>query len=235
MAEGGEMRGFVFAISFIIIFAGLLAAMPEGFQGVGGTADTLLPINPDLFTDFSATTDELDKTDFTNNFYTYDLGGYSWRLSSAGTQFKLDRKILVIGLLWFGAVEETKFVLDNGTSRGSTLTMSEIDADANEGAVRYDMEYTDSGNTAGGFIVYWNTTAYADPEDAWNNNVLHLVHGMGLDATAAKNIFALILGLLFFQLPDMPILVNLFIATPLWACIGFLLWYVITKSLPFVG
>lgn len=229
-----ERGSFVFALSFLIIFAGLIATMPADFYGLGESISDLLPVNPDLFTDFSATTDELDKTDFTNNFYTYDLGGYSWRLSSAGTQFKLDRKILVLGFLWFGAVQETEFVLDNGTSRGSTLTMSEIEGDADDGAGRYDLKYTDSANSAGGFVVYWNTTAYADPEDAWNNNVLHLVHGMGIDATAATNIFALLIGLLFFQLPDVPTLLNLVIATPIWACIVFLIWYVIKESLPFV-
>jgi hypothetical protein len=207
--------------------------MPAGLQGEGGTASELLPVDPNLLTDFSATA-TWDKTDYTNHFYAYDLGGYHWLTGDAGDLITVNRKVLWAGLLWFGAVENALFVLENGTSRGTSLSMEEIAGDATDGAVRYDLEYSTSGNTAGGFVAYWNTTAYADPEDAWDNNVLYLLHGMGIDTTAAGNIFALLVALLFLQLPDVPVLVNLLIATPIWACIIYLIWYVVKESLPFL-
>jgi hypothetical protein len=112
--------------------------------------------------------------------------------------------------------------------------MSEIAGDAEDGAVRYDLKYTDSGNDAGGFVVYWNTTAYADPEDAWDNDVLFLLHGMGIDATAAGNIFSLLVKLLTFSLPDVPILIGIIIGVLPWACIVYLCWFIIKESLPFL-
>jgi len=230
------MGGFVFAITFLLVFAGLLGSIPSDFQGEGGTVETLLPVNPDLFTDFSATTTPFTRTDFGANYiYEYTLGGFDWYCyTAAGASFIVNRKVKWGGLLWLGAVKNTEFVLDNGTSRGSTLTIEEIEGDADNGAVRYDLEYTDSGNSAGGFVFYWNTTLYADPADAWTNDVLELLHGVGIDSTAAKNIFSLLIGLLFFQLPDVPVLVNLLLATPIWACIVFLVWYAIKESLPLV-
>lgn len=228
-----EQRGFVFAIVFILVFSGLLVSMPTTFSGGGGTVDELSPVNPDLLTDFSATID-WDGTDYTNHFYAYDLGGYSWLSGDAGDLITINRKIKFGGLLWFGAVENTEFVLDNGTNRGVSLSIAEIEADATDGAVRYDLEYTDSGNSAGGFVAYWNTTAYATAALAWAADGLGLLHGMGIDTTAAENIFSLLVSLLFLQLPDVPVLFNLFLATPLWASIVFLIWYVIKESLPFV-
>lgn len=236
MAEGGELRGFVFAITFLLVFAGLIGSIPTDFQGQGGTVETLLPVNPNLFTDFSSTSTDFTRTDFSGGImvYDYDLGGHKWRCLYDGSQFSVYRKILLFGL-WFGATDSTQFYLDNGTSRDQFLSYTELEGDAEDGAVRYDLEYTDSGNAAGGFLFYWNTTLYPDPEDAWDNDVLYLLHGVGIDSTAAQNVFTLLIGLLFFQLPEVPVLVNLIIATPIWACIVFLIWYAVTKSLPLVG
>lgn len=230
-----ERASFVFVVSFLIILTTFLAAMPADLQGLDEGATALLPINPDLFTDFASTA-EFDKTDFsgiTTLLYGYDLGGYHWLagFSTATNEFAIERKILWGGLVWFGAVENTEFVLENGTSRGETVTFDQILADSTDGAVRYDLEYSDNGNDAGGFIFYWNVTEYASPLNAWSNNELYLVHGMGISAAAATNIFALLLGLMFFQIPDIPPLINLFISTFIWVSIAFLLWYVIKETL----
>ena len=228
-----EQRGFVFSITFILVFAALLAAMPAGLKGQGGTADTLLPVDPSLITDFSDSVD-FTRTDFTNYFYAYDLGGWKWQCGSAGTSFVVSRKVLIAGILWLGQLKETEFMLYNRTSRGTTLTMSEIEGDADDGTVRYSLEYVDNGNDAGGFVVYWNTTTYSNPTDAWNADKLYLLHGIGLGSSATSNIGALLVSLLLLQLPDVPVLVNVLIATPIWACIVYVLWYVIKEMIPFV-
>ena len=43
-----EYKGFVFAIIFIIIFAGLLASVPVDLQGQGTDPDILTPVDPAL-------------------------------------------------------------------------------------------------------------------------------------------------------------------------------------------
>lgn len=230
-----ERASFVFVVSFLIIFTGFLAAMPVDLQGHDESPVALLPIDPALLTDFASTA-EFDKTDFsgvTLLTYAYDLGGYHWlaAFSVATTEFAIERKVLWGGLIWFGAIENTAFFLPNGTSRGETVDFNQIDADATDGAVRYNLKFTDNGNDAGGFIFYWNTTAYASSLNAWSNNKLYLVHGMGISSASATNIFALLLGLMFFQVPGIPTIVNLFIATFIWVSIAFLFWYVIKETL----
>jgi hypothetical protein len=61
-----------------------------------------------------------------------------------------------------------------------------------------------------------------------------MLHGVGIDATAAMDIAQLLLGLLFLQLPDVPVLVNVLIAVPIWASVVYLIWFVIKETLPFV-
>lgn len=233
-----EQKSFIFAIVFIIVFSGLLVSMPAGLLGFGGSATELLPVNPNLLTDFSET-ENWTRTSFslegTTYYYNYALGGYSWYCTYSANTFTISRKILWIGFIWLGALENCEFFLENGTTRGTTLTMAEIEGDAEDGAIRYDCEFTESGNTAGGFIFYWNSTAYPDPADAWTADELNLLHGMGIDATAAGNIFSLLIALLFLQLPEVPVLVNLLLVTPIWACIIYLIWFVIVNSLPFLG
>ena len=226
-----EMRGFAFAVTFIIIFAGLVSTIPTDFFGAGATPDTpVIPINPNLLTDFTESEDFLPGN-FTLGSYIYVLGGREWICGCDGATISVAAKVLFIGL-WLGKVEYVKFTAPDGTDRGTSLTMVEIAADATDGEVLYSLQYDESGNTAGGFVVYWNTTTYATPALAWAGNALYLLHGVGM--TANTDIASLLIGLLFLQLPDCPFLVNLLIATPIWACIVYVLWYIIKEMIPFL-
>ena len=227
-----EQGTFIFAITFILVFSGLMVSMPVAFYGLGGTATNLLPVNPNLLSDF-AESENYTKSDFAPYTYSYDLGGYSWIAGTDGSTYVTVSQKIIIGILWFGAVENCEFVLSNGTSRGVQLSFAEIAGDAEDGAVRYDLRYIGSGNDAGGFVAYWNTTLYANPATAWANDKLTLLHGMGIDLTASTNVVTLLIGLLFFQIPEIPVLINLIIVAPIWTCIVYLLWYLIKESLPF--
>lgn len=229
-----EMKGFIFSVTFLIVFTGLIATMPTELFGYGGTATTIADVDPSLLTDFSDT-ENWTKSAYTNYFYSYEVGGYNWRAgSSAEPVLILDRKVYWLGLAWLGAVEHCAFFLANGTSRGTSLTMTEIEGDATDGAVRYNLQFTENSNDAGGFVVYWNSTLYPDPADAWTADKLNLLHGMGIDTTNAVNVVALLLGLLTFQIPDIPVLVNLIVVTPIAVCVIFLIWFIIKESLPFL-
>jgi hypothetical protein len=143
-------------------------------------------------------------------------------------------KVLIGGVLWLGGFETTTFYCENGTSRGEYLSITEIAEDADEGTVRYNLKFSVSGNDAGGFVAYWNTTLYEDPDDAWWASKLYLLHGVGIESSATANIGALLIGLLTLQLPDVPLLVNVLIAVPIWAGIIYVLWYIIKEMIPFV-
>lgn len=237
MSSGSEQRGFVFSVVFIVIFSTLLASIPAGFQGSGEDPDTVIPIDPSILTGFAETenyTPAAYSWVYPLYLYDYDLGAYSWRsYTDDDTYLNLGAKVFT-WIFWFGTIDACKFESPSGENRGPQLDFTEIDADAEDGTVRYSMTFTDSGNTAGSLVVYWNTTAYSSVNDAWDNDEAYLLHGVGIENTATTNIASLLVSLLFLQLPEVPVLINVFIAVPIWACIIYVLWFVIKEMIPFV-
>ena len=96
------------------------------------------------------------------------------------------------------------------------------------------MQFTSSGAAAGALVCYWNTTTYATSSLAWASNELYMLHGVGIESTATNDIGALIISLLLLQLPQVPTLVNVFLAVPIWACIVYVLWFIIKEMIPFI-
>ena len=237
MAEGGEMRGFVFSIVFIIVFSTLLSSIPVGLEGVGSSPDTVIPIDPSQLAGFDEV-QNYSKSAFTGTpkTYPYTLGNYDWNCLWADLtdDYFAVAALVYVWIFWLGNTDPVKFSSPDGIDRGTDLAVSEIAQDAENGVVRYSMLFTKSGEGAGSFVVYWNITQYTDPQDAMDNDVLYLLHGIGFSNTATTDIGSLLVGLLFLQLPDVPVLVNMFLAVPIWACIVFVLWFVIKEMIPFV-
>jgi hypothetical protein len=231
-----EQRTFVFAVTFIVVFSALIGSIPVDFQGQGSTVETLIPVNPNLLSDFSAK-EEYDKTDFSGIvtlFYVYELpvDGTTFECNYYDNAFSLAAHTLFVGL-WLGGMSWVNFISDNGTNHGLSVSFSDLENDAEEGAVRYTLQYEDTGNSAGGFVFYWNTTTYVNPSDAWDSDELYLLHGVGI--TASTDIASLLLALMFLQLPEVPTLVNVLIITPMWAGIIFVLWFIIKSMIPLLG
>lgn len=231
MAEGGEIRAFMFCVVFITMFGLLLNTIPTDFQGVGDAGDTVIPIDPSLVTGFAAS-EEYCKSNFTGTSYEYTLNSRDWVAGGASSYLSLSAKKKVFGL-WLGGLDICTFYAPDGSSNGITLEHTEIDADATDGAVRYTIQF-DSGDAAGFFVVYWNITEYATATLAWAASDLWIIHGIGFDSSATTNIGALLVSLLLLQIPDVPILIGALLATPPWACIIFTLWFVIKETMPFV-
>ena len=228
------MRPFTFAVIFILVFAGLLSTVPSGLQGAGAAGNPDTPLDPSTLTDFVSTTD-WDPTDFitiVQTTYAYTMTDY-WLCEFVVTSdsFNLAQKILWLGL-WFGGLDYAEFISDNGT-RYDAISFTDLENDAVDGYVRYDMTLTTSGTSAGSLIFYWNTTLYADPSDAWDNDVLYFLHGIGVATNT--DIVPLLLSLIFLQLPDCPFLINLLLATPFYACIVIIAYLLILKAIPLVG
>ena len=222
-----------------MVFAALLGSIPTGLQGDGIGPDGPTPLDPRLLSGFDEQ-ENYTKTAYSAGVgiytYEYSLGGRDWLSQYAdaeGLTFFISAKVYY--LIWLGHTDTCKFVLANGTSRGWTLTIDEIAGDAVDGAVRYSLIFLGSGEDAGAFVFYWNETLYSGPEDAWDNDLLYVIHGIGFRVTATNDIGALLVGLLFLSLPQVPMLVNVLLAVPLWATIIYVLWYVITSMIPFVG
>ena len=233
-----EQKGFIFAVVYILLFVGLLSMVPVDLQGSGGTATITAPIDPSLTSDFSAS-EEFVKSDFAgflSLWYIYDGDpddmGYTFEcVFDLVDTFTMGSHVLWFGL-WLGAYDWVTWKSPNGTVYPTTgLTFADIDNDMTEGVVRYDVTFSGTGQSAGGFIFYYNTTTYTDASDAWDNDKLYLLHGIGFVPNA--NIVSLLIGLLFLQLPDVPVGIQLLINSPFYASIVFILWYIIKESLPF--
>lgn len=229
-----EIRALVFCITFLAIFSVLLVTVPVGLQGEGSAGEAVTPLDPSLVTGF------VDSVYYNlDNFsaapagveFAYTLETAQYICTYNGAQFYLGAKVLLFGVLWLGGMDSASFKLGS-TSRGTSLSWSEIAADADDGSVTYSLMLA-SGNSAGSLVVYWNSTLYADPEDAFDASVLYLLHGTGV-SNDSTNILGLMFGLLFLQLPDMPVLINALLATPVWAAIIYVAWFILKESLPFV-
>jgi hypothetical protein len=238
MAEG-EIGGFVFAVVFILVFGALISSVPTGLLGTGGTAEYVSPIDPSIAVDFTDI-ENYTRTDFallgaSVYYYDYELGGYDWRsfYDSSPKTFSIGTKI-VYWFLFLGQVDACKYISPNGINRGTTLSFDEINSDAEDGQVIYSLIFSGSGTSGGSFVFFWDDTLYSDSEDAWDNDELYLLHGIGLSDSAPVDIGSLLIAVLFLQLPDVPVLLGILIASPLWANIAYLLWYIIKETLPFV-
>jgi hypothetical protein len=230
-----EMKMFVFAIVFIIVFSGLLVSVPTDLYGLGTTPSVLTPVDPALISGF----DDYEAWNMTelsayDNYQYYAFNGRDWLFSYYAGTVQLGAKIVYGGFLWFGQLDSCEFISNAGVNRGGVLSYEDIDSDANNGSVRYDLRYIIDGADAGGFVIYWNITAYASVYDAFVADKVNFLHGVGIGSNARMDIGSLLLGLLLLQLPDCPLLINLLLATPLYAAVIYLIWFIIKETLPFV-
>lgn len=229
-----EMKAFVFCVVYILFFAAFIQSIPADLQGQEATPSTVIPIDPSLITGF-AESETYCGDNFTGGFYEYELNSKEWIASYFDSSFELIRKVKIFGVLWLGQVDQCQFTTLDGLDRGTGLSLTEINTDAEDGAVKYTMQFVLSGEGGGSFVLYWNTTAYATAALAHASNELYIIHGFGVEDLATNNILALIVALLFFQIPEVPVLINAFLALPTWACIFYLIYFFITSVIPFVG
>lgn len=242
-----EMRTFVFAVVFIIMFSALLTSIPAGLSGEGATPSELTPVDPALVGGFSSS-EQWNTTEFAEYALYWIYGAYSlnskeWFCYAYKTgggdllSIAIGSKALLGGVLWLGALDYVDFVYDS-VNYGNTLSTSElatIASDAEDDTMTLSLQYEVNGNAAGSLVLYWNQTLYGtDAADAWDNNALYFVHGVGFEATASVNIALLLLQLLTLSIPGVPVLLGLLLASPMYAAIVYLFWYFIKETTPFL-
>jgi len=226
-----EQRMFIFAVTFIIIFSAIVVSIPTDLLGVGESPSELSAIDPSFVTDFSDS-ETFQKSDFVANLYWYPdiLGGYYFVCSFITDSFYIGAKSFFFGI-WLGAMSACDWTNKDGIKNDGALSFTDIDSNTEDGVSKYTLNF-EEGAHAGVFIFYWNTTAYSDSENAWDNDGLYLLHGVGIESN--PDVIALLISLLFLQLPNCPTLINALLATPIWACVIYLIWFIIKESLPFV-
>lgn len=240
MPESSELGAFVFCVTFILIFGALLSSMPTGLQGTGTDPANLIPVDPSLLSGFDEQ-ENYTKTAYSAGvglyYYDYSIGNKDWRAiytDLTDLTFYVSQKWTVVPIVWI-YYTFCEFHSSGGINRGTALTIDEIAEDAEDGSIRYDLFDSETGESQGAMLFYWNSTLYSDPEDAFDNDVLYQLHGIGFSSYAISDIGYLLVALLFLQLPNTPIIVSLLLAGFLWATIIYLLWFIITSTIPLIG
>jgi hypothetical protein len=234
MADG-EIRTFAVVVTFMLVFTALLGTAPSGLVTAPTGDPAIPPVNPLLLAQW-AEVQQVHKDNFTiingYGYYDYTLGGWNWRLShTTGSGFRLGIKVLLFGWLWIGTLDFAEFIYA-GLGRGESLSFTEIAEDETNGTVHYEALHSAGGGT---FVVSYNDTAYASASLAWDDDALYLVHGLGIDDTAPANAITLVFGLLTLTVPDMPYILQILIAVPLWAGAVYIIFLAIVKLIPFLG
>ncbi len=217
-----------------------MTSIPIGLLGTGGTPDNLTPIDASLYTDF-ANSVSFDPTDFSagtySDYYEYQIvtGNFYVCKNYYGADrfISIGKEVRYAGF-WFGQEARTDCYDENGTKYDGGVFLSEVKDVANDGYAKFDLRYIKSGNSAGSLIFYWNSTAYSDPQDAWDADELYFMHGQGIDSSASVDITSLLLSLLTLQLPNVPVILSIILASPFYACVIFVGWFIIKETLPFV-
>lgn len=133
---------------------------------------------------------------------------------------------------WFGVVgadHGLEMYNDNGLSRDTTLEVAELEADMVDGTANYRGE---CDHLSLYIVVAYNKTLYGSAEEAWDNEGLGVFFGIHFDdMNTGFNAMNLIASILFFQMPEVHIAINLLIAIPIWIAIGYISLILILRAI----
>jgi len=123
---------------------------------------------------------------------------------------------------------------ESGVNYGNWLSIEKLDEcwDNESSMVAFNIRTTEVQ-----MRVYFgfNTTKYSKPSEAYYDDGLSCLYGIGFDQiNTSTNAWNLIGSLLFFQMPDVHPAINALIAIPLWALIAYLIYVLILKAIPLV-
>lgn len=222
-----EMKTFSFVVSFLLVYTALMGSIPAGLLSTTYDNPVLQNIDPQLIAGFDSFV-QYDYSNFSGGSFNYDLGGYEWHSASDGSNFGMGVIIRFLGI-WVDT-DWVDFALDSGQSRGTTLTLQEIQADASNGTVRYSaICFT----VTTGIIFSWNPNDYTYAWEAWGNDSLYVIHGIGINDNAPQNAISLVLGMLTFSIAEIPFLIQILINSPIYAGVLYLIFFFVKEIAPF--
>lgn len=215
--------------SFLLIYSAFLGTIPVGFLPSTYSNPTITPVDPQLTTGFS-TYVVSNSTNFTLGLCDYSMGGFDWHSVASAVGFGLGVKIYTLGIFWL-TTDWVIFTTKTGQSRGDWLTWAYVYADAVNGTAYY----TAVCSSASSAVVFsWNNTAYTYPWNAWGNDSLYIIHGMGASDYAPQSALSLVFGMLTFSLPGIPVLLQVILSAPIYVSILYLIWFFIKEVIPFL-
>ena len=249
MGDISEIRGLLSLISFVGMLILLIGLIPsqfvvEGYEGreheVPNYFDSI-----DLIQYAETYVMNITDTDIKSEVGDYyfkdlDIGGHDLEIGYSKAN-KSHHKMWVTHywsewlfvpwdctLLWYDK-NGTKCSIKEGATEYVTGTIIESDYNEYVGAEyglthpnRFSMEMT----------VYYNTSAYSNVNEAWDNYDLHILTGITWDQVATGySAFDLIGMILFFQLPNVHWYIKAVLALPFWITFAYLAFIFILRAM----
>lgn len=250
MTSLGELSGLIVVVSFLSCFAIMTTFIPPQFFTY---SEITLPNVPEYFEgiDIQAFAEHkvlsFNETDgglgweFTFEWLKdIDIGGHDFDLCFTRANYTQNPSGMRVYMvhhwyewIFFGHHDYMEWKNNQRRSYGTELTGSNLNSEYLSG----NMEFTVSSSSFTVSAVFgFNETLYSLPTDAWNHYDLHIFVGIDFESVSTTiNAWTLIANLLFFQMIDVHPYLNMLLAIPLWACIGYLVYVLILKAIPFVG
>jgi len=236
-----ELKSLVLVVSFLGLFAVWVTMIPSGFYASEYEGRELTV--PDYFEGIDIQTFS-QTSNFTIDFSGsqvfdeyFDLGG--WHMYFQGYKYGLDYLKAAHYASWWIFGWDYHYadwcLTTSGANYGTELTFTDLDNiwDGQTNMIAFNCR---TDQTQWRVYFGWNTTTYAKPSDAIAANEMEVLYGIGFDkVNTSINAWNIVGSLLFFQMPDVHPLINLVIAIPIWAAIGYLVYVLILKAIPFVG
>ena len=139
----------------------------------------LADIDPQLIVGFENFV-TMNSTNFTAGAVDYGFGGHLWTaVEMPGLITVLYRTIMFLIIPVYTPVT---FTFEGGFDRGTELTWVQIQTDSEDGMTRYTAKCP---QVTSGLVFMWNTTDYEYAWDAWGNDSLVIIHGVGADVANA--------------------------------------------------
>lgn len=240
MADLSEFRGVLVAVSFLSVFGILIAGIPSEFN-ISESSTRILGI-PDYFEASQiqsfAETYDFNFTSAGGSTGAIEFGGYYFHqfwLTGGSSNYSY---IYRMSKFWiFYHFEELGEFFHNGISLGDTLYQTRLDSDYAEGNVS-NLKYTVTFGSTTQMIMFFsfNTSTYGSPMEAWANDELSCLWAMAFDQlNTSYNAWDLIAMLLFYEVPNVHTVLNIFIKIPIWICIVYLTYSFIKGILPFIS
>ena len=251
MGDISELRGLIVIVTFLGVSFLLISLMPSEIYSAEETRTVETPefegIDVISFVDTANTamnetggwTYPLDTSwyiveiDDGDGEGKKDLGGRDldmWYKKANETEHKIKHEHLY-GVFIFTFSHFMDHYDKSGINKGKTLDVSDLEANRNPDN-KTSMFRIKCNHFEATAIYNFNSTKWANFTDAWDHNELYVFHGIDFDQTSTGyNAFYLISRLLFFQMPEMNVVLNMIIAIPVWIAIGYIVVILIYRTI----
>ena len=237
-----EMKSFVVVVSFLILSGFVLGFLPTSIftPSVIGSVPPESNFNPSVLAGYAVTdTFKANTTEFDGLPYSgaltrrYTLNEIPFLMASYVdfAQFRIGVQTYFLFIPW-GVEWGSWQHISTGTPRGEVLTIEAIQDDYESSGlpVRYRVT-TIQG--ASDILFSWNTSAYSTVALAVASSELWILHGAGINNTIGSiNALSMLLSILTFRAPNINPVINIFIAVPIYAAVGWLLLSLYEKLNP---